>query len=139
MVEAGCEATGSDTKIYPFYQYWIFGVHSVWMGMLLSLDIVGRTSVLSCNKRSGLFGGGGEWWLGKGVGNVRKKNKIILKNCLPHKRVRILEFLPFSEKVLKVQYCENLVKSIKLYAYIHMRERETVKHFSQTRKVVFFS
>ena len=47
MTGADCGATGSETRIYSYCLYWLFGTHSLWRDTLLSLDIVGRAVVLS--------------------------------------------------------------------------------------------
>ena len=39
----GYGAIGSETRIYLYCLYWLFGTHSLWMDTLLSLDIVGRS------------------------------------------------------------------------------------------------
>ena len=46
MAGAVCRATGSGTKIYSCCLNWLFGAHSLWRDILLSLDIVGRALVL---------------------------------------------------------------------------------------------
>ena len=47
MTGADCGATGSETRIYSYCLYWLFGTHSLWRDTLLSLDIVGRALVLT--------------------------------------------------------------------------------------------
>ena len=44
---AVCGATGSGTQIYSYCMNWLFGTHSLWRKTMFSLDIVGRSLVLS--------------------------------------------------------------------------------------------
>ena len=46
MAGVDCRATGSETTVYPYCLFWLFGTHSLWRDTLLSLDIVGRALVL---------------------------------------------------------------------------------------------
>lgn len=36
---ADCGATGTETRIYLYHLFWLFGNHSLWRDTLLSLDM----------------------------------------------------------------------------------------------------
>ncbi|CAO2592549.1 hypothetical protein LEMLEM_LOCUS6828, partial [Lemmus lemmus] len=46
MTGTDCGATGSETRIYPYCLFWLFGTRSLWRDTLLSLDIGRRALVL---------------------------------------------------------------------------------------------